>query len=104
MKNNMIKKPFKDFFKDYLTSNIKEWIRFAIVGTIVFLLMTIFLAYLFVRILELNNFVSTILIIIIVSLTIIYIDEKRIHAHKKILKNNIELVRRLLHKEISNEK
>ena len=95
----MVEKPFKDFFKDYLISNGKELIKFTIVGTIVFLVMTMILAYLFVIIIGLDIFVSTVIIVIIVSLTIIYIDEKRIHAHKKILKNNIEMVRRLLHKE-----
>lgn len=96
MENNTTKKPFKDFLKDYLISNIKESAKFAIVGTIVFLVMVIPLAHLLVIILKMETYVSVVIMSIITSVTIIYIDEKKIHAYKKILDNNREMAMRLL--------
>ncbi len=88
-------KPFKEFFKDYLIYNAKELIKFSIIGGIIFLVMTMILAYLLVKIFYIDIFVSAVIISIIVSVTIIYIDEKKIHANKKILEKNREMVKRL---------
>lgn len=92
----MEKKPFKDFFIDYVKSNAKELVRFTIVATIIFLVVTIVLGYLLVGMLKMDLFVSGAVISIIVALTIIYIDEKKFHAHKRMVENHREMARRLL--------
>ena len=93
-----IEKPFKVFFKDYLKSNAKELARFMIVATIVFLVMVTILGYLLVKILGIDTFVSGMIISIITALTIIFIDEKKFHAHQRMVENHRQMARRLLGK------
>jgi hypothetical protein len=61
-----------NIFDDYLLHSIKM----IVVDSIMFLIMTISLIYLFVRILKIDTFVSEMTIIVIVVAMIVYVEQK----------------------------
>lgn len=73
-------------FEDCLVSDCKGLIKIALVGSMIFLVMTISLAYLFVRILKMNMFISEVIIIVIVAAAIVYVYQKHYQFfYKKML-------------------
>lgn len=69
-------------------SDVKELIKTTVVNSTIFLVTTILLAYLFVRIFKMDTFVSEIIIIVIIIVAIVYVDQKRIRDRRKTLKNS----------------
>lgn len=58
--------------------DFKGLIKSALVGSMIFLAMTISLAYLFVRVFKMNMYISEVIIIVIVAVAIVYMPKTAI--------------------------
>ena len=86
----------KDCVKDYLIILFKESAKFALLGIVSLLSMTLLLGYLLVEILKIDINISGVIIGIITAITIFIIDNKKIHSFDKINDAHVKLFKRII--------
>lgn len=88
----------KDGIKDYLIILLKEFAKFALLGIISLLSITLLLGYLLVYILKIDINISGVILGIINAITIFIIDDKKIHSVSKINDAHIKIFNRIIKK------
>lgn len=77
------------FFEDCLVSDFKGLIKNTLVGSVIFLVMTMSLVYLFVRIFKIDTFISEVIIIVIIAAIMVYVYWDELHI--MLLRRNLYL-------------
>ena len=72
--------------------------KFALISTILFLIVGASMGYVLLNLFEINMEVAAILTGIIAALIIVIVDKKKIHSHDKIVECNRRIVGKILSK------
>ena len=75
---------------------LKESMKFALIGVILFLVVGTSIAYILLEIIGMDVEMTGILTGIITAVLIVVIDDKKIHAHYKIVECNRRIFRKIL--------
>ena len=75
---------------------LKESMKFALIGVTLFLVVGMSIAYILLEIIGMDVEVTGILTGIITAVLIVVIDDKKIHAHNKIVECNRRIFRKIL--------
>ena len=73
-----------------------ESMKFALIGVILFLVVGMSMAYILLEIIGMSIEMTGILTGIITAILIVVVDDKKIHAHAKILESNRRIFRKIL--------
>ena len=73
-----------------------ESMKFALIGVILFLVVGMSIAYILLEIIGMSIEMTGILTGIITAILIVVVDDKKIHAHAKILESNRRIFRKIL--------
>lgn len=82
--------------KDNIIIIIKESMKFAFVGLILFLVVGISLLYLFLKFTKIDMEIAALLTGIIVAILIVIVDIKKMHTTDKITECNRKIIRKIL--------
>lgn len=75
---------------------LKESMKFALIGVILFLVVGTSVAYILLEIIGMDVEVTGILTGIVTAILIVTVDHKKIHAHDKIVECNRRICRKIL--------
>lgn len=82
--------------KENIVIILKESMKFAVIGVILFLVVGTSVAYILLEIIGMNVEATGILTGIITAILIVIVDDKKIHAHHKILECNRRIFMKIL--------
>lgn len=82
--------------KEHIIIVLKESMKFALMGAIVFLVVGTSMAYILLEIVGMDVEVTGILTGIVVAIFIVAVDHKKIRAHDKIVECNRRIIRKIL--------
>jgi len=82
--------------KENIIIVLKESMKFALIGVILFLVVGTSIAYILLEIIGMDVEVAGILTGIVTAILIVTVDHKKIHAHDKIVECNRRICRKIL--------
>lgn len=82
--------------KENIIIVLKESMKFALIGVILFLVVGTSIAYILLEIIGMDVEVTGILTGIVTAILIVTVDHKKIHAHDKIVECNRRICRKIL--------
>ncbi len=82
--------------KKYIVIIIKESLKLALVAAALFFIVGISLGYILMVYLKIDMNIVTTLIAIIVSLSVVIVDDKRFHTYDKIIECNGKIVKKVV--------